>query len=57
MQTMLDVTPLARLGTPDEVAALVHFLTSDAASFISGTDVLIDGACLEGLRALMTSST
>jgi NAD(P)-dependent dehydrogenase (short-subunit alcohol dehydrogenase family) len=34
---------LARLGTSDEVAALVAFLSSDAASFISGSYHLVDG--------------
>lgn len=35
--------PLARLGQPEEVAALCVYLLSDAAAFITGTDVPIDG--------------
>jgi NAD(P)-dependent dehydrogenase (short-subunit alcohol dehydrogenase family) len=53
MQVMLDNTPVGRLGQAGEVAAVVAFLVSDEASFVSGIDVLVDGAGLEGLRALV----
>ncbi|MCB0994817.1 MAG: SDR family oxidoreductase [Acidimicrobiales bacterium] len=43
MATMVDMTPLGRLGTADEIAAVVDFLCSPAASFITGTDLLVDG--------------
>lgn len=55
MQAMLDGTPLGRLGRADEIAEVVAFLVSDAASFVSGTDLLVDGGMLEGFRTLMTS--
>ena len=35
--------PIGRLGTPEDVAAAVAFLASDDASFITGTDFLVDG--------------
>jgi NAD(P)-dependent dehydrogenase (short-subunit alcohol dehydrogenase family) len=39
----LDMTPMARVGQPDEVAAVVLFLASDAASLMTGSIVLTDG--------------
>ena len=42
-QAILANTPLARLGTPEDVAGAVRFLCSDEASFITGEVLLVDG--------------
>lgn len=42
-KVMPDATPIRRLGTPDDVAALAVFLASDAASFITGQTIAVDG--------------
>lgn len=45
-QAMLDVTPMRRLGKPAEVAAGVAYLASDDATFVTGSELYIDGGYL-----------
>jgi 3-oxoacyl-[acyl-carrier protein] reductase len=40
---MLDLTPLGRLGDPEDVAGAVRFLCSDEAAFITGEVLLVSG--------------
>ena len=40
---MLALTPLGRLGRPEEVAAAVAYLASDDSSFVTGSELYVDG--------------
>jgi NAD(P)-dependent dehydrogenase (short-subunit alcohol dehydrogenase family) len=41
--TWLEMTPIGRVGQPDEIASVVLFLASDASSLMTGSIVLADG--------------
>ncbi|OGV64734.1 MAG: 3-oxoacyl-[acyl-carrier-protein] reductase [Lentisphaerae bacterium RIFOXYC12_FULL_60_16] len=42
-QKLLDTIPLGRFGNPDEVASVVLFLATDAAAYITGEVMVVDG--------------
>lgn len=46
-QMMIANTPMKRMGTPEEIANAVLFLSSDEASFITGVDLFVDGGVIE----------
>jgi NAD(P)-dependent dehydrogenase (short-subunit alcohol dehydrogenase family) len=41
--TWLEMTPMGRVGQPDEIASVVLFLASDASSLLTGSIILADG--------------
>lgn len=47
------IHPVGRLGTPEDVAAVVSFLASDEATFVTGASILVDG----GRTAVMQDDT
>jgi NAD(P)-dependent dehydrogenase (short-subunit alcohol dehydrogenase family) len=49
VQQMLDRAAVPRAGRPEEIASVAAFLCSPAASFIAGTDILVDGGQVAGL--------
>lgn len=48
---LVSVTPMSRIGLPKDITNLVDFLISDKASFITGTDILIDGGATEVFKS------
>lgn len=42
-EAMLGQIPLGRLGRPDEIAAIVGFLTSDSAAYVTGATIPVNG--------------
>jgi NAD(P)-dependent dehydrogenase (short-subunit alcohol dehydrogenase family) len=55
-QQLLDATPVGRIGTPMDIALAARFIASDEASFITGTDLLVDGGGTYGVKAAMAGA-
>ena len=45
---LIGATPMARLGRPEEIAAMITFLASDDASFATGAEFVVDGGYTAG---------
>ena len=43
IKTISNSIPLGRFGTPDEIAKAVVFLASDDSSYVTGTELFVDG--------------
>jgi NAD(P)-dependent dehydrogenase (short-subunit alcohol dehydrogenase family) len=51
MKVLESMTPLRRIGRPEELASVVSFLLSEDASFVTGIDVLVDGGVCAAVSA------
>ncbi|GBQ71648.1 hypothetical protein AA103196_2835 [Ameyamaea chiangmaiensis NBRC 103196] len=51
MRAIVADTPLKRFGTPEEVASLAVMLASDESTYMTGTDIPLDGGLLAGTVA------
>ena len=52
MERIKQATPLKRNGQPEDVADVIYFLASDAARFITSTDILVDGGVIHNIKAM-----
>jgi NAD(P)-dependent dehydrogenase (short-subunit alcohol dehydrogenase family) len=49
-QKMIEASAMHRVGNPAEIANVAQFLLSDQASFITGTDLLVDGGTIAAIK-------
>jgi NAD(P)-dependent dehydrogenase (short-subunit alcohol dehydrogenase family) len=50
MRQMIDLAAVGRIGTPEDIAAVVEFLVSQEACHITGIDILVDGGISAAMR-------
>jgi NAD(P)-dependent dehydrogenase (short-subunit alcohol dehydrogenase family) len=51
MRSMVAMSGTGRVGTPDDIAAATAFLLGPDATFITGTDLLVDGGVVAAAKA------
>ena len=51
MRAMIAMSGTGRIGTPDDIAAATAFLLGPDATFITGTDLLVDGGVIAAVKA------
>ncbi|MFJ6737546.1 SDR family oxidoreductase [Streptomyces sp. NPDC091279] len=51
MRALIDLSPTRRLGTPGDIAAATAFLLGPESTFVTGTDLLVDGGAVAATRA------
>jgi NAD(P)-dependent dehydrogenase (short-subunit alcohol dehydrogenase family) len=56
MQGMLDISPVPRIGTAEDIAAAAQWLASPAASFVTGCDLRVDGGVTAAVRGFLAAS-
>lgn len=49
MRSIADRTPVGRMGQPEELAAVIAFLASTRASYVTGQTIVVDGGAYRGL--------
>ena len=52
MAALLDEIPLGRMGQPEEIAEMALYLASDAAAYVTGSTLFIDGGLMRHTSGL-----
>jgi NAD(P)-dependent dehydrogenase (short-subunit alcohol dehydrogenase family) len=55
MQGMLDISPVPRIGTAEDIAAAAQWLASGDASFVTGCDLRVDGGVVAAVHGLLAA--